>query len=308
MSPDANLFSVQAAAQAQPALIRARNHRQALDWSLVLASQGIEATLLQEPEGGFLLAVPVDQETAARSAIEIYQNENRRWRWQRRIPTTPLIFHWGSTGWVLVMMAMAALSVSVNGLYEEGRMSGSAVSAGQLWRLVTATMLHADAPHLLSNMMAGWLFIGVAMGLWGAGIALFSVLLAGMVGNLAGWMIYPPGYTGVGASGMVMGAIGLLAAAPAPRGSLRQFPLRLLARTITPALLLFVFYGFGPKPNTDWIAHTGGFVTGVVLGWLWRPWRGPGFKSLNQWLLWTSALLAAGCWLWAAQQIKWLGR
>jgi rhomboid protease GluP len=280
-------------------MIPVRNRRQAMDWSLVLASQGLEGSLIETPDGTFALVVPSEQAAAARAAIGTYREENRRWRWQRRIPSTPLVFHWGSTGWVTVMAVMAAVSARIPGLYAAGKMQESGVSQGEVWRLLTATMLHADGGHLASNLMAGYLFVGVAMGLWGAGVALFSVMLAGILGNLAGWMVYPPEYSAVGASGMVMGAIGLLAASPAPAGKLRNLSLSLLVRTVTPAILLFVFYGFSPKAGTDWIGHTAGFLAGAVLGWFWRPMRRAGGTPprLNHWLLAITLGLSVAAWL-----------
>lgn len=288
-----------------PELIPARNRRQAMDWSLVLASQGLEGALVESPEGTFGLVVPSSQSEAARASIATFREENRRWRWQRRIPATPLVFHWGSTGWVMVMAVMAALSSRIPGLFAAGKMQESGVSHGEVWRLLTATMLHADGGHLASNLMAGYLFVGMAMGLWGAGVALFSVMLAGVLGNLAGWMVYPPDYSAVGASGIVMGAIGLLAASPAPSGKLKHLSLSLLLRTVTPAVLLFVFYGFSPKPGTDWIGHTGGFVTGVALGWIWRPFRrAKGISPrLNHVLLAVTLALGTAAWLMAFQRL-----
>ena len=279
-------------------LIPARNRRQAMDWSLVLASQGLDGSLLETAEGGFALAVPWEQSPAARAAIASFRAENRQWRWQRRIPSTPLIFHWGSTGWIMVLAVMAALSAQVPGLYGAGRMQHSGLANGEVWRLLTATMLHGDGAHLGSNLMAGYLFVGVAMGLWGAGVALFSVMLAGIAGNLAGWFFYADGYTAVGASGMVMGAIGLLSAAPAPQARLSNLPVSLLIRTVTPALLLFVFYGFSPKPGTDWTAHAAGFFAGAALGWIWRPFRkATGTPAwLNTLLLWLTLGVAALAW------------
>jgi membrane associated rhomboid family serine protease len=284
---------------AEPAdLIPARNRHQAMDWSLVLASQGLEGSLLETADGGFALSVPWEQSPAARAAIASFRAENRRWRWQRRIPSTPLFFHWGSLGWIMVLAVVAALSARVAGLTAAGQMQHSGLANGEIWRLVTATMLHGDGAHLASNLVAGGLFVGVAMGVWGPGVALFSVLLAGIAGNAAGWLFYADNYSAVGASGMVMGAIGLLSAAPSPSGRLSRLPFSLVLRTATPALLLFVLYGFSPKPNTDWIGHAGGFLMGAAMGWTWRPFRrAAGTPAwLNTLLLWAALGAAALAW------------
>ena len=74
----------------------------------------------------------------------------------------------------------------------------------------TAVMLHADTAHLISNVTIGALFLGFAMGSFGPGIALLAAFLAGAGGNLVDYWFYPSTHRGLGASGMVMGSLGLL--------------------------------------------------------------------------------------------------
>ena len=65
-------------------LIPARSRRQAMDWSLVLISQGIEAHIEYcEETGGWALGVPVAEHEGALEAIRQYRLENRRWPWRR---------------------------------------------------------------------------------------------------------------------------------------------------------------------------------------------------------------------------------
>ena len=90
-------------------------------------------------------------------------------------------------------------------------------------------------------------------------------LCPGFGGNLIAWWVYGETHRGLGASGVVMGALGLLAVhsfALLKRrevGAHRQFAARLLA-----GVLLFVLLGLNPE--TDVVAHLGGFVTGLLLG------------------------------------------
>ena len=251
--------------------IPARNQRQAMDWSLVLASQSISTRLETDAADDFWLEVAENDAAKAREAINLFQSENRRWRWQRRIPTTPLIFHWGSLVWVALIVVVHMVAGPRTPLHEAGVMRAEDVLKGDWWRPVTAVTLHGDYVHLASNAMFGFIFLGVAMGYWGVGLALLASLLAGVAGNFAGWIFYPATQSIVGASGMIMGAIGLLAVIPAPFGSLRRLTFQMLLRTLTPALFLFVMMGFGP--GTDWIGHTAGFVTGMLLGLALNPLR-----------------------------------
>ena len=251
--------------------IPARNQRQAMDWSLVLASQSIPTRLETDAAQAFWLEVAESDAAKAREVIDLFQSENRRWRWQRRIPTTPLIFHWGSLVWVAIILVLHVITSRDLALYDAGIMNGASVRLGEWWRPITAVTLHADTAHLTANAMSGFLFLGIAMGYWGAGIGLLAALLAGVAGNFAGWAVYKETARIVGASGMIMGAIGLLAVAPMPGGSLRKLPLQMFLRGLTPALFLFVLMGFGP--GTDWIGHTAGFVAGMLFGLILNPLR-----------------------------------
>ncbi len=257
----------------KPAAVRipARNQRQAMDWSLVLASQSIPARLEAVGEETYWLEVAEGDAAKTHAALNLFQAENRRWRWQRRIPTTPLIFHWGSLVWVAVILVLHVITSRDLALYDAGIMNAASVRLGEWWRPITAVTLHADTAHLTANAMSGFLFLGIAMGYWGAGIGLLAALLAGVAGNFAGWAVYKETARIVGASGMIMGAIGLLAVAPMPVGSLRRLPLQVLLRGLTPALFLFVLMGFGP--GTDWIGHTAGFVAGMLFGLFLNPLR-----------------------------------
>ncbi len=251
--------------------IPAQNQRQAMDWSLVLASQSIPTRLESDAVETYWLEVSETDAAKAREVLSLFQAENRRWRWQKRIPTTPLIFHWGSLIWVAVILSLHVVTTHNPALYDAGIMNAASTRLGEWWRPITAVTLHADLAHLTANAMAGFLFLGIAMGYWGAGIGLLAAFVAGVAGNFAGWAVYRETARIVGASGMIMGAIGLLAVAPMPGGSLRRIPLQVLLRGVTPALFLFVLMGFGP--GTDWIGHTAGFVTGMLLGLALNPLR-----------------------------------
>ena len=65
--------------------------------------------------------------------------------------------------------------------------------------------------HLAMNLVFGLLFLGLVMGRYGPGIGMFAAYLAGVGGNLIAWWVYDETHRGLGASGVVMGALGLLA-------------------------------------------------------------------------------------------------
>ncbi len=242
--------------------IRARTQRQAMDWSLVLASQGIETTITRD-ENWALLVGELDYERAL-AAIELYRKENRGWKWRQKLPGTGLIFHWGSIAPCLLLIALFIVSrTSGMGLKDLGVMDSQRVAHGQWWLLFTAISLHGDAAHLIANVTTGFLLFGMAMARYGAGPALLATYLAGVGGNLAGYFIYPLPHRSLGASGMVMGALGLLAVEgiSAWRTTRATY---LIRRGAAAAFLVLVLIGFAE--GTDIIAHVGGFFCGAIIG------------------------------------------
>ncbi len=251
-----------------PAIIPTRTEREAMDWSLVLASQGIEASIERHPEnGGCLLVVPAPEHRRAVQSIRHYVAENRQRRWRRELPWNGMIYDGRNVAWLVLLIALFFLGETrTPGLHEAGLMDDAAVHRGEWWRLFTAVMLHADVGHLAANVATGLVFLGLAMGSFGPGVGLLAAFLAGAGGNIAGMLLYPQAHRSLGASGMVMGALGLLTAQSlalwkSGRGS-RQLALRGGAA----GLLLLILLGLSPEARTDVIAHLGGFATGLLLG------------------------------------------
>jgi membrane associated rhomboid family serine protease len=246
-----------------PVLLPVASEAEAMDWSLVLASQSIEATILPPAEGarGWAVAVsPADVRRALRE-LAAFRAENRRWR--TAVPVADLHLHWGVLLW-LVFMALVAVTDEPRGaLTLAGRMDATAVRVGEAWRPVTATMLHANPAHLAMNLVSGFVFLGLAMGRLGFGVTLLATLLGGVAGNLLG-LAFRGAYLGVGASGAVMAALGLLAAAAWVDGRRAALP-RLAVAGLGAAGLLFVLLGVDPR--SDVLAHAGGFAAGLLLGW-----------------------------------------
>ncbi|MFO1497209.1 MAG: rhomboid family intramembrane serine protease [Verrucomicrobiota bacterium] len=243
--------------------IAAASRRQAMDWSLVLASQDISAWIVQRDEG-WRLEVEPEEYSAAVDAIRQYQLENRGWEWRRRIPWVETTFHWGSLGWcLLLILAHWITTQTALDLRTLGQLSNLA-RQGEPWRIFTAMFLHADLGHLMANVTIGFVLLGVAMGRYGAGVGLLAAYLAGALGNVAGLCLYPKPYLGLGASGMVMGALGLVSVPLLPLKLWRTRTSRYLIRAVVAGVFLFLLLGVNPA--SDVIAHVGGFIAGVGFG------------------------------------------
>jgi membrane associated rhomboid family serine protease len=237
-----------------------------MDWSLVLVSQGIECTIERDPEiDRWQLVVEAPDYSRALQSIRQYRIENYRPFWRQTLPWTGLIFDWRSLGWVLLVIAVFVLDETRSGyLRVAGQMDSHAVWAGQWWRIFTAITLHSDIAHLAANVSSGLLLVGLAMGAFGSGNALLGSYLAGAVGNLAGLAFYGNNHRGLGASGMITGALGLLTVHSLMWWRAGGKPRQLWVRGVMGGVLLLVL--LGTNPDSDVTAHVAGFLGGCVIG------------------------------------------
>jgi membrane associated rhomboid family serine protease len=253
--------------------IRAHSQRQAMDWSLVLASQGIETIIAHSQEGeGWGLVVAAGDYENARSAIRQYRLENRGLPWQQKVSRAGLLFDWGSLAWALMLIVFFWLDTRRD-LRPSGLMIGSAVNHGEWWRLFTAIWLHADLAHLAANATIGLVLLGLAMGRYGTGAGLLAAYLTGAGGNIADWLnTTARAHAGdvavgsLGASGMVMGCLGLLAVQSLSLWRLTPRASKYIVGGILGGVMLFVLLGL--TPGTNIVAHLGGFISGLLLGGL----------------------------------------
>ncbi len=146
-----------------------------------------------------------------------------------------------------------------------GATAGPWVFAGQWWRLVTAMFLHAGLLHIGMNL---WCLFAVGPeveSLFPTTKFVVLYLVTGVAGFLlSGWWSSGPS---VGASGAVLGLIGILIGVSFHHGSLGQAyrgQLWLWVIYIFVQGLVSGVFGYG----TDNAAHVGGLVTGLALGYV----------------------------------------
>jgi membrane associated rhomboid family serine protease len=275
-------------------------------WALILEARGIPCRI--EPVSmGWLLLVPVEYFARAREELRLYEEENRNWP-PPEPPARPLIENTLANLSVLILLAtfhnLTQLDISLFGhAPRDWTAIGSANSAkimdGEWWRLVTALTLHTDSLHLFSNLAIGGVFIVCLCREFGSGLAWSLLLGSGILGNLANAWLQPPGHNSVGASTVVFGAVGILAATSLVR--YRRYLHRRWPLPVAAALALLALLGTEGK-NTDLGAHLFGFIFGVGLGLIaeylvgrnGRPGRG-----VNALLALASAGAVVAAW-WAA--------
>jgi membrane associated rhomboid family serine protease len=261
------------------------------DWALVLDSIGIPYERRTTAAGSSLWVLPADH---ARAAFELqhYLRENRH------PPAAPVVWPnhphalYGVYGYALILIAVTLAAVEHLGgrnWHGAGVLDAGFLERGEAWRVLTALTLHADLPHLLSNLAFGALFGYPAARLFGPGIAWLLILLGGGLAYGVDAMLHPPNHHLLGASTAVFTALGLVAAYGWRRHLRNWSPWMRKSAPLIGGIALLAFTGTGGE-NTDLLAHLAGFVVGTGLGALCArlPMPPPGRTGLQ----WTAGLAA----------------
>jgi rhomboid protease GluP len=152
-------------------------------------------------------------------------------------------------------------------LYRLGSTYPPAIFFGhEWWRLVTAVFLHGGLIHIGFNMMVLMDIGPVVEEVYGAARFLFLYIATGVAGYLLssvhGLVSLGGGHPSVGASGAILGLIGLMIAITTKRGGMHMQQLR--SRLVSWVVSIFVF-GFLMSAVDNW-AHFGGLAAGFALG------------------------------------------
>lgn len=257
-----------------------------MDWSLVLASQAIDVSLEHLPgTRRWQLRVAETEHRRARAVLHQFLKENKGWGWRLQIPDSQVQLHWLSLLWVF---AITLLHATGGPRYHRALFEPTAYHQGEWWRPFTATWLHADLGHLAMNAALGGPVLGLAMGRYGAGPCLAGTLAAGAAANCLASTLRSGDYVGLGASGVVMAGIGMLAANQV--GLWRQG--WSAARWILPAVMAggVLFLETGTHPKGDILVHALGFGFGLLAGVIAVLWPARRAQVLD-WLGWVATSL-----------------
>ncbi len=153
-------------------------------------------------------------------------------------------------------------------MYEKGAMITEVVLRdGQYYRLFTAMFLHADLQHLINNMLMLVLGGAIVENYTGHAFYFFLYVLSGLFGNMIS-MAYEIknglSWVSVGASGAIMGLVGFVVVWILVNRKTFVRSRNLMIRLIL--LGIFVIEACFFQRGANIAAHTGGFVTGAVLG------------------------------------------
>lgn len=237
------------------------------DYSLVLASQRIEHRISRNEAGPYQISTPEDSATSAHEQIRLYREEN-----PPRTNSPPLSIHLSLSPLLVLLLptVLTLIEFSDRGskLYYSGIADAEKILAGEWWRPFTALTLHADAHHLVSNLVSGFVALNLlAFRLPLSRLALPLAIASGLA-NFCVALTVQNDFRSLGFSTFVFAAIGALGTIEfrlMPRefhGLLRRFA------PLFSAILLAIFLGLGE--HSDILAHFYGFVLGIFCGMIPR--------------------------------------
>lgn len=196
---------------------------------------------------------------------DTYVSEGDYWQRQEQIYKSSYI--------TLALLAINVVvfllcSFAFGWMYEKGAMITEVVLRdGQYYRLFTAMFLHTDPQHLINNMLMLALGGAIVEHYTGHAFYFFLYMLSGLFGNMIS-MAYEIqnrlSWVSVGASGAIMGLVGFVVVWILVN---RKTFIRSRSLMIRLALLgVFVIEACFFQKGANTAAHTGGFLTGAVLG------------------------------------------
>lgn len=185
------------------------------------------------------------------------------------------------------------------GLSRPRQLSTGAVTGGEWWRLITPIFLHGGLLHFLFNSYLLMQLGKLAEGIFGTARFWCFYLACGIAGSLASQL--PRFVLTVGASGAIMGVIGLLLVYGYRDGGGMGPAIKALAiRLAIYTAIMGLFFGI------DHFNHVGGFACGALIGAL-LPTRSP--RGHGSPLLWQVLAIAGIALVLAAfYQVAVLGR
>ncbi len=143
------------------------------------------------------------------------------------------------------------------------------LAAGEYWRLVTPMFLHYGLFHLAVNAYSLWIIGNVIEDEYGRWREISLFFATGIFASAASYAIGEPA-VGAGASGAVFGLFGVVLVHAYRRRHTALGSARM--RAIGQVLILNLILTFA-VPRLDWRAHVGGFLAGILAGWLADPSR-----------------------------------
>jgi membrane associated rhomboid family serine protease len=181
---------------------------------------------------------------------------------------------------ITVIVSLAAILQPTDDLYRLLWLDHADVAAGQLYRLLTVTLLHANYLHLGFNMYALYLIGPIVESTWGSKLFLVFYVLTALAASTASF-VFSAG-PAVGASGAIFGLVGVLVAGTRAHHPVLDRRSRAIVPQLVPLIFINLAFGFFVGGGIDNSAHIGGLLAGLWLGFVVPPGRVPTLRSAWQ--------------------------
>lgn len=152
------------------------------------------------------------------------------------------------------------------------------------WTFLTSLFAHGGWWHLISNMLFLWIFGDNVEDRMGKLFFLFFYLLAGIGASIVQIFLNPSSTAVmVGASGAVSAVMGAYLVLYPKASVTTLVPILLFPLILRIPAVVFMVFWFGSQmmnmalgtAGIGWGAHIGGFLIGLVLGWILIPLHKP---------------------------------
>lgn len=243
------------------------SYQQAYLWSLVLHATHINHEL-KPYVGGWRICVTEEVFDRAVAELHAFEDENRNWpppknepegllSFRKRRPPTVLLM-----GALLVFFSQTGPWSAAETWFQVGAVDSIRIKEhAEWWRLVTGLTLHADAVHMVGNVIIGGIMIHFLCKILGSGLGWLLVFIIGMMGNAMNVFVRDGAHLAVGFSTAVFGVVGLLSGLEMRRG----FNIKAMLLPLGAGVGLLAMLGAGGA-RTDLGAHLWGLFCGIVAG------------------------------------------
>jgi membrane associated rhomboid family serine protease len=162
---------------------------------------------------------------------------------------------------------------------EQLQLDKLAIAHGELYRLLSVTLVHANYLHLFFNMYALWYAGQLVERMYGTRLFAAFYVVCGIAGSV-GTLVFGEAIWGVGASGAIFGLFGVILVATRFHHTVLDAKSRAISSQIGMLIVLNLVIGFSGLMNVDNFAHIGGLLAGMWLALIFPPGQMPTLASL----------------------------
>ncbi|MDQ0256130.1 membrane associated rhomboid family serine protease [Evansella vedderi] len=146
-------------------------------------------------------------------------------------------------------------------LYRYGVGHNFFISQGEYWRLITPIFLHGSIPHVLFNSFSLVLFGPALERMLGKGKFITAYFSAGILANIATYLLQGPFYAHLGASGAIFGLFGIYLYMVLSRRDLIDQANSQIIVTILAIGIIMTFV----NPGINILGHLFGLISGAAI-------------------------------------------